>query len=71
MLETALKKQFEEKLGKFASIQQHRPTVQRKTKTVVKPRRERLAAQLSMLVDGTEQMEEEIKVTNNFEQERR
>ena len=45
---------------------QHRPTVN-KVKTVVKPRRERLAAQLSMLVDGTEQMEEEIKQTNNFE----
>ena len=53
------------------NLQQHRPTAIKKGNSVVKPRRERLAAQLSMLVDGTEQMEEEIHQTNNFEQERR
>ena len=42
-----------------------------KGKSVVKPRREKLNAQLSLHVDGEEYMQDEILQVNNFEQERR
>ena len=42
-----------------------------KGKSVVKPRREKLNAQLSLHVDGEEYKQDEILQVNNFEQERR
>ena len=42
-----------------------------KGKSVIKPRREKLNAQLSLNVDGEEYMQDEIHQVNAFEQERR